>query len=97
MMIAWSCLRLRGAVVRDDDGVAVRLAGSMIDFGVTNDVSALVRMQRELEVTHAAIEEELQLAREVQQALIPGELPSLPNHGSAWGRRVLLGHRICPA
>ena len=51
-------------------------------FGVSSDVSNLVRTQRKLkdladkwQQRNQAVEEELELAREVQQALIPEEIP----------------------
>jgi len=55
-------------------------------FGVSSDVTNLVRAQRELKelaselaVKNHEMEEELSLAREVQQALIPDELPAFKN------------------
>lgn len=57
-------------------------------FGVSSDVTELVNTQRELEKVagelaekHQSMEEEMNLAREVQQALIPEELPSLTYGG----------------
>ena len=53
-------------------------------FGVSNDVSGMVRTQRKLASLaedlgkrNQAMQEELTMAREIQQALIPKELPSL--------------------
>ncbi len=55
-------------------------------FGVSSDVTNLVRAQRELKMVASELarknqemEEELSLAREVQQALIPERLPSFKN------------------
>ncbi|MDB4800601.1 PAS domain-containing protein, partial [bacterium] len=55
-------------------------------FGVSSDVTNLVRAQRELKEVASELarknqemEEELSLAREVQQALIPENLPSFKN------------------
>jgi len=65
-------------------------------FGVTNDVTELVRMQQQLESTHAALEEELQLAREVQQALIPDQLPPFPKHDAPEAPQLRFAHRYLP-
>jgi len=65
-------------------------------FGVTNDVTELVRMQKQLEKTHAALEAELQLAREVQQALIPEQIPVFPRHESPGTPRLHFAHRYLP-
>ncbi len=65
-------------------------------FGVTNDVTELVRTQQQLETTHAALEEELQLAREVQQALIPERLPSFPKHPAPGKGHLRFAHRYLP-
>lgn len=53
-------------------------------FGITSDITDLVRTQRmlasaakELQQRNIAFEEELQLAREIQQALLPQELNGL--------------------
>lgn len=58
-------------------------------FGVSSDVTELVQAQRSLEKVaselarkNKSMEEELNLAREVQQALIPDELPTLNFAGS---------------
>ena len=71
-------------------------------FGVSSDVSELVRTQQSLAETAAAlqqrndeIEEELALAREVQQALLPHDYPIVP-HGSKDGGRLAFGHRYIP-
>ena len=63
---------------RDSEGSVVGT------FGVSSDVSELVNAQREmtamaesLQSKNKEMEEELSLAREVQQALIPDELPSM--------------------
>ncbi|NNC88549.1 MAG: SpoIIE family protein phosphatase [Akkermansiaceae bacterium] len=71
-------------------------------FGVSNDVTELVRTQRSLAETAAAlqrrndeIEEELKLAREVQQALLPTRYPAIPQ-GSGEKTRLVFGHRYIP-
>ena len=63
---------------RDNEGAVVGT------FGVSSDVSELISAQREmtemaesLQTKNKEMEEELNLAREVQQALIPDELPSM--------------------
>ena len=70
-------------------------------FGVSSDVTELVRTQQSLAETAAALqgrndemEEELALAREVQQALLPHEYPIIPA-GSGSGR-LRFGHRYIP-
>jgi sigma-B regulation protein RsbU (phosphoserine phosphatase) len=70
-------------------------------FGVSNDVSELVRTQRSLAETAAAlqrrnaeIEEELKLAREVQQALLATNMPCIP--AGAEQSRLVFGHRYIP-
>ena len=65
-------------------------------FGVTNDVTELVRMQQQLAKAHAAIKGELQLAREVQQALIPDQLPPFPKHEAPGAPRLTFAHRYLP-
>ncbi len=72
-------------------------------FGVSSDVSELVRTQQSLAETAAAlqhrnneIEEELALAREVQQALLPHEYPAVPEGVPFWERRLVFGHRYIP-
>lgn len=71
-------------------------------FGITSDITKIVRTQRKLarvaEELHArnqAIEEELQLAREIQQALLPHGLEehSLRSHD----REVSFSCRYAPA
>jgi sigma-B regulation protein RsbU (phosphoserine phosphatase) len=71
-------------------------------FGVSSDVSELVRTQQSLAETAAAlqqrndeIEQELSLAREVQQALLPHEYPVVPE-GDPSGGRLTFGHRYLP-
>lgn len=71
-------------------------------FGVSSDVTELVRTQQSLAETAAAlqqrndeIEEELSLAREVQQALLPHEYPVVPQNGEG-GSRITFGHRYIP-
>lgn len=71
-------------------------------FGVSSDVTELVRTQQSLADTAAAlqqrndeIEEELALAREVQQALLPHEYPVIPVD-STDGGRLTFGHRYIP-
>ena len=70
-------------------------------FGVSSDVTELVRTQQSLAETAAALqqrndemEEELALAREVQQALLPHEYPVVPR-GEGSGR-LQFGHRYIP-
>lgn len=69
-------------------------------FGVSSDVTDLVRAQRELEkvagelsAKNREMEEEMNLAKEVQHALIPDELP-LIKHG---GATVNFSHLYQPA
>ncbi len=71
-------------------------------FGVSSDVTELVRTQQSLAETAAALqqrndemEEELALAREVQQALLPHEYPVVPS-GSKGGGSLQFGHRYIP-
>ena len=68
-------------------------------FGVSSDVTKLVMAQREatdlagqLAVKNQTYEEELQLAREIQQALSFGQLDPVEHHG----RRVSFGSRYVP-
>jgi len=65
-------------------------------FGVTNDVTELVRMQQQLEKTHRALEEELQLAREIQQALIPSDLPPFPKNPAPGTPQLQFAQRYLP-
>lgn len=72
-------------------------------FGVSSDVSELVNTQRSLAAVAAKlkqrnneIEEELVLAREVQQALLPQEYPTLPANGAPGESMVSFGHRYIP-
>lgn len=72
-------------------------------FGVSSDVTELVRTQRalheiaaELEKKTRRMEEELQLAREVQQALLPRAYPCLPPNASAENSAVRFAHRYLP-
>lgn len=72
-------------------------------FGVSSDVSELVNTQRSLAAVAAKlkqrnneIEEELVLAREVQQALLPQEYPTLPAGCPPSGSQVTFGHRYIP-
>jgi sigma-B regulation protein RsbU (phosphoserine phosphatase) len=71
-------------------------------FGITTDITALFNAQHELgaladelQKRNVAIEEELQLAREIQQALLPKELDGLILQDS--DREVTVGCRYCPA
>jgi sigma-B regulation protein RsbU (phosphoserine phosphatase) len=71
-------------------------------FGVSSDVTELVRTQQSLAETAAAlqqrndeIEEELGLAREVQQALLPHDYPIIPQDGQNGGR-LSFAHRYIP-
>lgn len=71
-------------------------------FGITNDITDLVRTQRmltrlaeELQERYAVVEEELQLAREIQQALLPKSLSGLTLQNS--DREVTFGCRYAPA
>jgi len=70
-------------------------------FGVSSNVSELVQTQQSLAETAAAlqqrnneIEEELNLAREVQLALLPQTYPVVP--AGAAESRVKFGHRYIP-
>tara|TARA_B100000900_G_scaffold111693_1_gene93414 strand:+ start:320 stop:1909 length:1590 start_codon:yes stop_codon:yes gene_type:complete len=70
-------------------------------FGVSSDVTELVRTQQSLAETAAALkrrndemEEELALAREVQQALLPHDYPTVP--AGAGKGRLKFGHRYIP-
>jgi phosphoserine phosphatase RsbU/P len=69
-------------------------------FGVSSDVTELVRAQQaatalaeELKLRNTAYEEELQLAREIQQALAGGGFPEI---AAADGRRLAFGARYIP-
>ncbi len=71
-------------------------------FGITTDITALFNAQRELgtlanelKKRNEAIEEELQLARQIQQALLPKELDGLILKDNE--REVTVGCRYCPA
>ncbi|WP_377174434.1 SpoIIE family protein phosphatase [Roseibacillus ishigakijimensis] len=64
-------------------------------FGVSSDVTELVRTQRslaemaaELKARNEAYEEEMALAREIQQGLLPSEYPAV--------RSAKFGHRYLP-
>lgn len=72
-------------------------------FGVSSDVTELVRTQRalrataaELEVKNRRMEEELQLAREVQQALLPRVHPSFPPGAPPEESVIRFAHRYLP-
>ena len=80
-----------------------RKGGIIGTFGVSSDVSELVNTQRSLAEVAAKlkqrnneIEEELVLAREVQQALLPQEYPTLPAGALPGESRVQFGHRYIP-
>ena len=71
-------------------------------FGITTDITALFTAQQELgsladelQKRNVAIEEELQLAREIQQALLPQELDGLVLQDNQL--EVTVGCRYCPA
>ena len=71
-------------------------------FGITTDITALFNAQRELgaladelQKRNVVIEEELQLAREIQQALLSQELDGLVLKDSE--REVKIGCRYAPA
>jgi len=71
-------------------------------FGITSDITDMVRSQRmltrlaeELQTRYTAVEEELQLAREIQQALLPQSLEGLTLRNSS--REVSFGCRYAPA
>jgi len=71
-------------------------------FGITTDITALFNAQRELgtlanelQQRNVIIEEEIQLAREIQQALLPGELDGLVLQDNE--REVTVGCRYSPA
>jgi len=72
-------------------------------FGVSSDVTELVKTQRSLAEVAAKLqqrnnemEEELSLAREVQQALLPKEYPSFPAGVKPEDSRLVFGHRYLP-
>ena len=72
-------------------------------FGVSGDVTELVTTQRSLAEVAAKLqqrnnemEEELSLAREVQQALLPKEYPVVPAGVAPTESRLLFGHRYLP-
>lgn len=44
----WKWLRIRGTVVRDDEGGAVRIAGSMIDISLRKNAEAQIEEERHL-------------------------------------------------
>jgi sigma-B regulation protein RsbU (phosphoserine phosphatase) len=69
-------------------------------FGVSNDVTEIVQarqeavgMARQLQFRNEAYEEELQLAREIQQALAGGGFPKI---AAADGSSVVMGSRYIP-
>lgn len=71
-------------------------------FGITTDITDLFNAQRELSALadelqkrNVAIEEELQLARGIQQALLPQELDGLVLHDNDF--EVTVGCRYSPA
>lgn len=71
-------------------------------FGITSDITDLVRSQRmltslaeELQSRYQVVEEELQLAREIQQALLPRSLDGLTLESG--GSKVSFGCRYVPA
>ncbi len=75
-----------------------RRGGVKGTFGVSSDVTELVKAQREatalageLQIRNKAYEEELQLAREIQQALAGCQFPDIHGQGSAlrFGARYL--------
>ena len=83
---------------RDSEGAIVGT------FGVSSDVSELMNAQREmtamaesLESKNKEMEEELRLAREVQQALIPEELPSMTAELDEGPVTLGFKHLYCPA
>lgn len=72
-------------------------------FGVSSDVTELVRTQRalretasELEKKNRGMEEELQLAREVQQALLPRTYPCFPPDVPPERSGLRFAHRYLP-
>ena len=71
-------------------------------YGITSDITNLLRTQRmltslaeELQSRYTVVEEELQLAREIQQALLPRSLDGLTLEGVS--REVTFGCRYAPA
>ena len=71
-------------------------------YGITSDITNLLRTQRmltslaeELQSRYTVVEEELQLAREIQQALLPRILDGLTLEGVS--REVTFGCRYAPA
>jgi sigma-B regulation protein RsbU (phosphoserine phosphatase) len=72
-------------------------------FGVSSDVTELVKTQRSLAEVAAKLqqrnnemEEELSLAREVQQALLPKEYPPFPAGAIPEDNRLVFAHRYLP-
>jgi len=71
-------------------------------FGITSDVTDLLRTQsmltslaEEMQARYTAVDEELQLAREIQQALLPQGLSEVSLQGPA--REITFGFRYAPA
>ena len=71
-------------------------------LGITSDVTDLIRTQRmlasvaeELQSRYTAVDEELKLARQIQQALLPRSLGGLTLE--AYSRKVTFGCRYTPA
>lgn len=72
-------------------------------FGISSNVSELVQTQRSLAAVAAKlkqrnkeIEEEMLLAREVQQALLPQGYPTVPSGASEEESVAAFGHRYLP-
>ncbi len=72
-------------------------------FGVTADVSELVHTQNrlievaeQLKNRNSEVEEEMQLAREVQNAVLDNEIPPLPRNGAKMPYRVEFATRYEP-
>ena len=71
-------------------------------FGITSDITDLLRTQgmlaslaEEMQTRYKAVEEELQLAREIQQALLPSDLGGMKLERFA--REITFGCRYAPA
>lgn len=66
-------------------------------FGISSNVTELVKTQQELRRRNEMIEEELQLAKEIQQALLPSALPSFPVNTEDRDQSLSFSHRYRPS
>ena len=57
----------------------------------------LAHYARELQEKNAVLEEELRMAREVQQALLPHQYPQFSDVSGSHARALQFAHRYCPA